>query len=64
MHTHLLVTLPNGPEVVYVQFRLHVLLAIVGNEWDLERVVPHEVEGLSDLGNCRGRFGVVWPCPS
>ena len=58
---YLLITLPDGPEVVDVQFRLHVLLAVVGDERDLKRVVPHEIEGLSDLGDCRWRFG---ECPS
>lgn len=49
---NLLVTLPDGPEVMDIQLWLHVLLAVVGDEGNLKGVVPHEVEGLSDLGHC------------
>ena len=49
VHPDLLITLPDSPEVMDVQFRFDVFLAIVGYEGDFEGVVSHEVEGLSDL---------------
>ena len=36
VYTHLLITLPDGPKVMYVQLRLHILPAVVGYEWNLK----------------------------
>ena len=49
--THLLVPQPYLPQVVKVQFRLHILLAIVGNERYLKEVVAHEVKSFFDFGD-------------
>ena len=51
MYMHLLIALPYGPQVMDVQLRLHVLLAVVGDERYLKRVIAHEVESLLDLGD-------------
>lgn len=77
-YTHLLVPQPYLPQVVKVQFGLHILLAIVGNKRYLEEVVAHEVKSFFDFGD-RGlwstslggtpmlfsvvvRLCVVWTC--
>ena len=49
VHPDLLITLPDSPKVMDIQFRFNVFLAVVGYEGDFEGVVSHEVEGLSDL---------------
>ena len=61
--TDLLITLPDGPQVMNVKLRLHILLAVVGNERHFKRMIAHEIECFSDLGHCRGGLGVVG-CPS
>lgn len=51
-HTYSLITLPYGPKVMNIKLWLHILLTIVGNKWNLKRMVSHEIQSLSDLGHC------------
>lgn len=53
--TDLLIPVIHPPQVVDVEFWLHILFAVKRNERDLLPVVPHEAQCLFDLaGHCIG----------
>ena len=59
--TNLFIVVIDGPEMMYLQLWLNLFLPIEGNEWNLELVVPREVQSVVYFGN--DGFSVVVGVP-